>query len=124
MAQKQLGRYKSENGFQWVNMAPSGHRLNVDDLAKVVAEWFKKEPDNFERKDSSWMPQEWNGTHLHDLVSCVAIEKLFIISTSKKKKDLKKLCCCTNVTGAAFPESPQTEITIYHHNPTVGGSDN
>jgi len=68
MARKQLGRYKSENGFQWVNLAPGGHRLNMDELAKVVVEWFQMEQDNFKREDVSWMPQEWNGVDMQNLV--------------------------------------------------------
>ncbi len=73
LAQKQLGRFKKDPYFQWMNLAPGGQRLDVDKVAEVVAKWFMQDEGKEEKKEA-WLPPEWDGTCLQNLVC------LFILS--------------------------------------------
>lgn len=59
LAQNQLGWFKKEDGFHWLNIAPKGERLSLEEVAKGVREWFLH---------NTPLPQDWEGTSLQTLV--------------------------------------------------------
>ena len=75
LAKNQMVRFKKEPAFHWLNMAPGGRRLSVEDVAMVVAKWFRQDREQEEHsgveggeEEGAWLPSEWDGKVLQTLV--------------------------------------------------------
>lgn len=59
LAQNQVGWFKRDPAFHWLNIAPGGERLALGEVAKSVKEWFLHDTP---------LPREWDGSCLQTLV--------------------------------------------------------
>jgi hypothetical protein len=59
LAQNQVGWFKRDPLFHWVNIAPGGERLALSEVAIAVKEWFLHDTP---------LPQLWDGSCLQTLV--------------------------------------------------------
>ena len=63
LAQNQLGWFKKYPAYHWLNVAPGGERLSMEEAAKGVREWFLHDTP---------LPPDWDGSSLQTLVRAEA----------------------------------------------------